>query len=1583
MDKHVFPVPVNCDGIGLDSFKAVCVFFIVLLTTFSGFAHPPFTNLQRSNELKVDTNNQLQDWISYLIPKAFDIPQTITFTPIEDKCPDAPDFLVQAESDAGLPLTFSVVENVDFVEINIVNDDPIVSIIEANIDPSDLPAVITILADQPGDATHDPAQATETFTIFPDESDFNFFTNGTAQQVECTDCYVLTPDAEDAAATIWSDFKLDLTQSFRLELTVNLGSNDAMGGDGFTFALNDDPEGTAFLGSLGTPMAVDGMVPSFGVEFDTWQSTGTTDPVEDHLSFWSGGDVTTRLQPEVQAKQDAINIEDGTDYPVVIEWDPATNKVFVEFDGVLRDVYDGDIRPFFSPSTTAYFGFGAGTGGATNEHRVCIDNLIQGGPILNIATSTDDENCDLSNGSTTVTISGGTPSYSVIWRDDQGATVGSTETATGLSAGTYSVEVTDGNSITKTAFVVLENIPGPTLETSSQPADCNVPNGSATVTATASPGGSTSFSYSWSDSNDQPVTDPTPETPESVEDIAAGTYSVTVTDTDGCEETASITVEAIPPYTLDFNSTEVSFCGAEDGTAMVTPNPAGNYTYLWDDPGAQTTAMLSGLAAGTYSVTVTNQDNGCVAVGSVAVGANCPALTPAGTATPDGGNCYTLTTPAPDNQAAAIWAPDVINLNNEFIIEAEVYFGEDFSPDNRDGADGIAFTLHQNGRGTAALGGYGGSYGISIENGTEAVAPSFGVEFDTYPNGGEPAFDHLSFFGNSDVYTPLQTPVQASAGSPNIEDAAFHKIRIEWDPSLTVPEMKVFFDDVLRDTYSGDILTNEFGGTPEVYWGFGGGTGGATNLQQLCLTGVFIDSPLDIQTTVQPENCKQGDGQVTVEVIAGGTEPYTFYWSNDPGTPEPTGIRSDLSAGTYFVTVIDAANNTGTLTFTVTETGCEGLIVNENAVYEGGDCYTLTPEAETQKGTAWSPTKINLTENFVLTTSMNFGDNEPGGDGIAFALQDDIRGTAAIGDIGGSFGIDDQAGGTVVAPSFGVVFKTYPSTEDDRVYFFRDGSTTPVTAVVGPDCATGEDCGDIEDGMTYEVIIEWDANQQIMTTFFGGILVSQYDGRVLEDVTSILSNTEAHWGFGAGTGSAINRHQVCIESMVRNGQVSQFVDFPQIISACTDDGTVQLNATSTSGLDVEYTIIEGGDLVEFVQGSPGLLNLLGGAGQVTIEATQPGNANYKAATPVQMTFTIEEATGIGFNTYGAALPDPDNCDCYIVTPDELNQAGAVWSQNTLDLTHGFVFETQIMMSEDLSADNRDRADGITFAIQNTDPTYVGSIGTDMAVDGLTHSFGFELDNYAGTMDVFDPDTNPGGFDLEEDHVAFWAGGDVTSPLTGGPVLVDETEPNFEDGEFHSVVIEWNPNTQTMSGSFDGVEVLTFTAASDLVVEYLNNNPVVNFGFAGGTGGKTSLQKFCVIDLRICRDVTLDLTAMLQGAFDPDAGTMQDLLRTTLDENNEPLLPKTSPYDLETSVPAIPADVVDWVLVEIRNPDDPSVVEASKSCFITTAGQIVDVDGVSNVTFQHICFAEAYIAVKHRNHLGVMTADPVALPLSSN
>ena len=206
-----------------------------------------------------------------------------------------------------------------------------------------------------------------------------------------------------------------------------------------------------------------------------------------------------------------------------------------------------------------------------------------------------------------------------------------------------------------------------------------------------------------------------------------------------------------------------------------------------------------------------------------------------GAATQNSCNCYTIT-PQQFTQSGSVWNSNKINLNNSFDYNFNVFL----DCQDANGADGIVFILQPI---STSLGTTGGGMGF------EGIAPSVGVALDTWQNieNNDPTYDHVSIQANGVISHggDLAGPVQASQFDSNIEDCSWHDFRIKWNAATLT--LEVYFDGILRLSYTGNLVTNYFSGDPNVYWGFTAATGGANNLQQFCtaLDPAFTTVPND------------------------------------------------------------------------------------------------------------------------------------------------------------------------------------------------------------------------------------------------------------------------------------------------------------------------------------------------------------------------------------------------------------------------------------------------------------------------------------------------------------------------------------------------------------------------------------------------------------------------------------------------------------------------------------------------------------------------------------------------------------------
>ena len=209
----------------------------------------------------------------------------------------------------------------------------------------------------------------------------------------------------------------------------------------------------------------------------------------------------------------------------------------------------------------------------------------------------------LTDGSLATAVTGGTSTYTYLWSN--GATASS---ITGLATGTYTVTVTDANSCQKdSAFTITEPLSMTASINSSLDVTCK---GSASGTAEATGnGGSTPYTYLWSNG----------ATTAQNSNLLAGTYSVTVTDANGCNNSTSIVIsEPATVFSITMKSSVNVLCNSLNTGSATIEATGGDmpYTYAWSNGYADT--LNSGLGAGTYSVSVTDA-NGCEKIESVTI----------------------------------------------------------------------------------------------------------------------------------------------------------------------------------------------------------------------------------------------------------------------------------------------------------------------------------------------------------------------------------------------------------------------------------------------------------------------------------------------------------------------------------------------------------------------------------------------------------------------------------------------------------------------------------------------------------------------------------------------------------------------------------------------------------------------------------------------------------------------------------------------------------------------------------------------------------------------------------------------------
>ncbi|MEZ4722298.1 MAG: T9SS type A sorting domain-containing protein [Flavobacteriales bacterium] len=280
---------------------------------------------------------------------------------------------------------------------------------------------------------------------------------------------------------------------------------------------------------------------------------------------------------------------------------PATQPAGFEWK-YLGATYDTLAKTYAGPFSTSgdtmlFVAYYNSSCGLYTDTVIVVTDFVQ----ASIVGSTDVSCNGGSDGTATASGSGSVGPYTFLWSNGQ-----TTATATGLSAGTYTVSVYDNDGWPDTASVVISE---PTVLGNSfsiVPSGCGAANGSATASPT---GGTGSYTYAWSNGSSSAA----------ASSVSSGTYTVTISDANGCTLVDQATVNDAGAPLIGLSVTNVISCnGSTNGqiTASVSGGAA-PYSYAWAGS-SSTTAVASSLGAGTYTLTVT--DNlGCAISGNLTI----------------------------------------------------------------------------------------------------------------------------------------------------------------------------------------------------------------------------------------------------------------------------------------------------------------------------------------------------------------------------------------------------------------------------------------------------------------------------------------------------------------------------------------------------------------------------------------------------------------------------------------------------------------------------------------------------------------------------------------------------------------------------------------------------------------------------------------------------------------------------------------------------------------------------------------------------------------------------------------------------
>jgi len=618
--------------------------------------------------------------------------------------------------------------------------------------------------------------------------------------------------------------------------------------------------------------------------------------------FFENVTVIETLQPVVNAGSDQMLCATSPNAIINGSYQNATNISWSGGSGTFQNgnssasnIYIPSQNDLSSGSVTLTFstvGIGGGCSNTSDALTIFFVDTVE--------TNLTDLSLQCKNGDITVNpvISGGMSPLSYSWSDGTNTSINT------LMEGTHCLTITDANGCQVADCINVISPASIDVVTSSMPVSTNGgSDGSASISVS---GGVGPYSYLWSNGG----------TSSSISNLSYGMYTVTVTDANGCERTTSVVVNE-PRCNGFFVSTSSSavqcFNGTNGSASLSVSGGTAPFTYLWNDPQNQTSANLTNLSAGIYTVQVTDA-TGCIALN-------------------------TATVNEPDQLTANVTHTNVTVQN-----------GNDGSAQvNAFGGTGGYSVLWSNGSSNNSISNLiAGLYSVSVSD-ANGCTISQNVQITQPPcnefqaniiaaspdcNGSATGSANLNLVNGLAPYSIVWSTGQVGVSSVSNLPAGFHSVQVTDAQGCQIVQtygisepsaLSIGFNPTPSTCFGADNGTIDAtinGGTYPYYsfsWSTGASTedlinmapgtygltvtdeNGCTVSQSVVLT---QPSPINVTFTHQDVSC-YGFSDAWIDALpTGGTLPYNFGWSNGATTQDLGGI----DVGGYILNLTDANN---------------------------------------------------------------------------------------------------------------------------------------------------------------------------------------------------------------------------------------------------------------------------------------------------------------------------------------------------------------------------------------------------------------------------------------------------------------------------------------------------------------------------------------------------------------------------------------------------------------------------------------------------------------------------------------------------
>ena len=615
--------------------------------------------------------------------------------------------------------------------------------------------------------------------------------------------------------------------------------------------------------------------------------------------------------------------------------------------------------------------------------------------------------CD---GSITITPTNGSAPYTYSWiTGDTGSTISN------LCAGIYSVTVMDANGNQYAQFINLVNPPPVFINFEILDESC--PGNCDGVVRANVTGGTPPYTYAWTGGLSGATNT----------GVCPGNYTLTVTDANNCTQTMTATVNAVTSLNVTLSQGVPITCNGGCNGSVVAGVTGGQapYSYKWSN--GATTSSITGLCAGSYTVTVTDA-NFCTSIqtfnltqptpinivatvtnsacsgsgsGSISLGVTgggAPYGYAWGGITPNPGNVSTV-----NNLAAGSYTVTVTDANGCNVVK------------------------------TIGVSNSGGPTNANATLTTPTCASGNNGQISVSPTGGTPPYSYAwSTGGTGNSITGLSVGIYVVTITANNGCKLVEVFDLQAPAAIEANGLVT--NASCNGTCDGSITINPTGGTGayNVVWSNGGSSlvnsnlcsgnytvtiTDANNCQKIETFTVNDPAVLQSNIVINQDVLCNGDCNGEVEAFpSGGTAPYSFSWSNSTSLKK----NYDLCGGTYYVTITDANNCTVIDTVTLsqpttisstmtaqTPVGCSGTwsmswssccrnsgitnIVGSPGMWAGATMNQTIPQGGCNSGVHFEDNPNAHPLRYVClndTLCYNFGVSEPDGDSLIFELID-------------------------------------------------------------------------------------------------------------------------------------------------------------------------------------------------------------------------------------------------------------------------------------------------------------------------------------------------------------------------------------------------------------------------------------------------------------------------------------------------------------------------------------------------------------------------------------------------------------------